>query len=138
MTLGVIGGSGFYQMPGLERVEQIELKTPFGAPSDPYYRGKLGEIEVVFLARHGRGHRILPSEMNYRANIYGMKQLGVEHLVSVSTAGSMKEEIKPGDSGGARSVHRPYLQTARDLFRQRHRRARLAGRSRVRRSERAR
>ena len=95
--LGVIGGSGFYQMPGLERVEQVELDTPFGKPSDPYYRGKLGDLEVVFLARHGRGHRILPSELNYRANLFGMKQLGVEHLVSVSTAGSMREEIKPGD-----------------------------------------
>ena len=96
-TLGIIGGSGFYQMPGLERLEQLELKTPFGAPSDPYYRGRIGDTQVVFLARHGRGHRLLPSEVNFRANIFGMKQLGVERLVSVSTAGSMKEEIKPGD-----------------------------------------
>jgi len=95
--LGVIGGSGFYQMPGLELVEQIELTTPFGAPSDAYYRGRMGETEVVFLARHGRGHRILPSELNYRANLYGMKVLGVNRLVSVSTAGSMKEAIAPGD-----------------------------------------
>lgn len=95
--LGIIGGSGFYQMPGLDKVEQVELDTPFGKPSDPYYRGRLGDLEVVFLARHGRGHRILPSELNYRANLFGMKQLGVEHLVSVSTAGSMREEIKPGD-----------------------------------------
>ncbi len=96
-TLGIIGGSGFYQMAGIERVEQLELKTPFGAPSDPYYRGRIGETEVVFLARHGRGHRLMPSEINYRANIFGMKQLGVERLVSVSTAGSMKDDIKPGD-----------------------------------------
>jgi 5'-methylthioadenosine phosphorylase len=95
--LGIIGGSGFYQMPGLELVEQIELTTPFGAPSDAYYRGRLGEAEVVFLSRHGRGHRILPSELNYRANIYGMKLLGVGRLISVSTAGSMKETIAPGD-----------------------------------------
>jgi 5'-methylthioadenosine phosphorylase len=95
--LGIIGGSGFYQMPGLDKVEQVELDTPFGKPSDPYYRGRLGDLEVVFLARHGRGHRILPSELNYRANLFGMKQLGVEHLVSVSTAGSMKEHIAPGD-----------------------------------------
>ena len=95
--LGIIGGSGFYQVPGLERVEQLELKTPFGVPSDPYYRGRIGDTQVVFLARHGRGHRLLPSEINFRANIFGMKQLGVERLVSVSTAGSMKEEIKPGD-----------------------------------------
>src|SRR5215469_16460141 len=95
--LGVIGGSGFYQIEGLERVEQVELTTPFGPPSDAYYRGFLGDTEVIFLSRHGRGHRILPSELNYRANIYGMKELGVEHLVSVSTAGSMKEHIAPGD-----------------------------------------
>jgi 5'-methylthioadenosine phosphorylase len=78
-------------------VEQLELTTPFGAPSDNYYRGRLGETDVVFLARHGRGHRILPSELNYRANVYGMKLLGVQRLVSVSTAGSMKETIAPGD-----------------------------------------
>jgi 5'-methylthioadenosine phosphorylase len=96
-VLGVIGGSGFYQMSGLEMVERIELDTPFGKPSDCYYRGQMGEVEVVFLSRHGQGHRMMPSELNYRANIYGMKRLGVEHLVSVSTAGSMKEEIAPGD-----------------------------------------
>ena len=95
--LGVIGGSGFYQIEGLEAVARVELTTPFGAPSDAYYRGRLGASEVVFLSRHGQGHRILPSELNYRANIYGMKQLGVEYLVSVSTAGSMKEHIAPGD-----------------------------------------
>src|SRR5215471_4598253 len=96
-VLGVIGGSGFYQMDGLEKVEKVELTTPFGPPSDAYYRGHLGDIEVIFLSRHGGGHRILPSELNYRANIYGMKQLGAEYLVSVSTAGSMKEHIAPGD-----------------------------------------
>jgi 5'-methylthioadenosine phosphorylase len=96
-VLGVIGGSGFYQIDGLEAVEPIELTTPFGTPSDVYYRGRLDDIDVIFLSRHGRGHRILPSELNYRANIYGMKHLGVEHLVSVSTAGSMKEHIAPGD-----------------------------------------
>jgi 5'-methylthioadenosine phosphorylase len=96
-VLGVIGGSGFYQIDGLELVEKVAVTTPFGAPSDVYYRGHLGDTEVIFLSRHGRGHRILPSELNYRANIYGMKQLGVKHLVSVSTAGSMKEHIAPGD-----------------------------------------
>src|SRR5271163_5315580 len=96
-VLGVIGGSGFYQMKGLTAVEQVELTTPFGRPSDPFFRGKLGECDVVFLSRHGRGHRLMPSELNFRANIYGMKQLGVDHLVSVSTAGSMKEEVRPGD-----------------------------------------
>jgi 5'-methylthioadenosine phosphorylase len=96
-TIGVIGGSGFYNLPGLERVEQIELDTPFGKPSDPYFRGRLGEVEAVFLARHGKGHRILPSEINYRANIFGMKQLGAEYLVSISTAGSLRDEIHPGE-----------------------------------------
>lgn len=95
--LGVIGGSGFYQMKGLEGIEQIELDTPFGRPSDPYFRGRLGEVEVIFLARHGRGHRLLPSEINYRANIYGLKQLGAEYLVSISSAGSMREDLAPGD-----------------------------------------
>jgi 5'-methylthioadenosine phosphorylase len=95
--LGVIGGSGFYQIEGLEAVEQIELTTPFGPPSDAYYRGHLGATEVIFLSRHGRGHRLLPSELNYRANIYGMKQLAVDYLISVSTAGSMREHIAPGD-----------------------------------------
>ena len=96
-VLGVIGGSGFYQMKGLDKVELMELETPFGRPSDPFYQGRIGEVEVVFLSRHGRGHRILPSEINFRANVFGMKQLGVTHLVSVSTAGSLKEEIHPGE-----------------------------------------
>jgi 5'-methylthioadenosine phosphorylase len=95
--LGVIGGSGFYQMKGLDKVEPRELETPFGRPSDPFYQGRIGDTEVVFLARHGRGHRLLPSEINFRANVFGMKQLGVTHLVSVSTAGSLKEEIHPGE-----------------------------------------
>jgi 5'-methylthioadenosine phosphorylase len=91
-VLGVIGGSGFYQIQELEQVEQIELDTPFGAPSDSYFRGILNGITVVFLSRHGRGHRIMPSEINYRANIHGMKQLGVQQLVSISAAGSMRED----------------------------------------------
>jgi 5'-methylthioadenosine phosphorylase len=96
-VLGVIGGSGFYQMKGLDKVELMELETPFGRPSDPFYQGRIGDIEVVFLSRHGRGHRLLPSEINFRANVFGMKQLGVTHLVSVSAAGSLKEEIHPGE-----------------------------------------
>jgi 5'-methylthioadenosine phosphorylase len=96
-VLGVIGGSGFYQMNDLDKVEMMELETPFGRPSDPFYQGRIGNVEVVFLSRHGRGHRILPSEINFRANVFGMKQLGVTHLVSVSTAGSLKEEIRPGE-----------------------------------------
>jgi 5'-methylthioadenosine phosphorylase len=96
-VIGVIGGSGFYTMSGLEGLEQVDLDTPFGAPSDTFYGGRLGGVRVVFLARHGRGHRLLPSEINFRANIYGMKQLGVDHLVSVSSAGSMREDLHPGD-----------------------------------------
>lgn len=96
-TIGVIGGSGFYQMPGLEDIEQIAIDTPFGMPSDPFFRGHIGDTEVIFLARHGKGHRLLPSEINFRANIFGMKTLGAQYLVSVSTAGSLKENIKPGE-----------------------------------------
>jgi len=96
-VLGVIGGSGFYQMKGIGGIEEIDVLTPFGRPSDPFFRGTIGECEVVFLSRHGRGHRLMPSEINFRANIYGLKKLGVDHLVSVSTAGSMREELKPGD-----------------------------------------
>lgn len=96
-VLGVIGGSGFYQMKGLEGVEQVELDTPFGRPSDPFVRGKIGETDLVFLSRHGRGHRLMPTEINFRANVFGMKQLGVDHLISVSTAGSLREELHPGD-----------------------------------------
>src|ERR1700757_4723258 len=84
-------------MPGFEAQQEVRLATPFGEPSDPYVVGTLEGVEVAFLARHGKGHRILPSELNYRANIYGMKMLGVDYLLSVSTAGSMKEAIKPGD-----------------------------------------
>src|ERR1700691_1171607 len=95
--LSVIVVSVFDQRKGLDKVELMELETPFGRPSDPFYQGRIDDIEVVFLSRHGRGHRLLPSEINFRANIFGMKQLGVTHLVSVSTAGSLKEEIHPGE-----------------------------------------
>ena len=96
MTLGVIGGSGLYQMDGIENGEWVSLETPFGAPSDEYFVGELDGLRVVFLPRHGRGHRILPSELNFRANIYGMKKLGVRRLVAVSAVGSLKQEIAPG------------------------------------------
>jgi 5'-methylthioadenosine phosphorylase len=95
-VLGVIGGSGLYEMEGLERVEQVTLETPFGDPSDSFITGVLDGVRMVFLPRHGRGHRFLPSEVNYRANIYGMKKLGVSRLISVSAVGSMREEIAPG------------------------------------------
>jgi 5'-methylthioadenosine phosphorylase len=93
--IGIIGGSGLYAMPGLSGVRELRQDTPFGDPSDVYVLGTLEGRKVAFLARHGRGHRILPTELNFRANIYGFKQLGVERIVSVSAVGSLKEEHKP-------------------------------------------
>ncbi len=93
--IGIIGGSGLYSMPGLTETREIAQQTPFGAPSDAYVLGTLEGKKVAFLARHGRGHLHLPGELNFRANIYGFKQLGVERLVSVSAVGSLKEEHKP-------------------------------------------
>ena len=95
--IGIIGGSGLYSMPGLTDVREVAQQTPFGEPADPYVLGTLEGKKVAFLARHGRGHRLLPSELNFRANIYGFKQLGVERIVSVSAVGSLKEEHKPLD-----------------------------------------
>jgi 5'-methylthioadenosine phosphorylase len=95
--IGIIGGSGLYSMPGLTKVKKVSVKTPFGAPSDPYVCGMLEGRKVAFLARHGVGHRILPSELNFRANIHGFKQLGVERILSVSAVGSLKEKHKPLD-----------------------------------------
>jgi 5'-methylthioadenosine phosphorylase len=95
--IGIIGGSGLYSMPGLADVREVPQSTPFGEPSDPYVLGNLEGRRVAFLARHGRGHRILPSELNFRANIYGFKQLGVERIISLSAVGSLKEEHKPLD-----------------------------------------
>lgn len=94
--IGMIGGSGLYEMEQLELLERVQLDTPFGKPSDEFVVGRLSGREVVFLARHGKGHRILPSEINYRANIWGMKKLGVGQILSVSAVGSLKDEIEPG------------------------------------------
>ena len=110
--IGVLGGSGLYAMDELEVIEERRLSTPFGDPSDPYVLGRLDGVPVVFLARHGRGHRKMPSELNYRANIYGFKLLGVEHLVSVSAVGSMKLAYEPThivvvDQFYDRTRHRP-------------------------------
>jgi len=96
-TLGIIGGSGLYSMSGLTETREIRLKTPFGDPSDVIVLGALEGKRVAFLARHGRGHRILPGEINYRANIYAMKLLGVERIISVSAVGSLQEDLKPGE-----------------------------------------
>jgi len=96
MKIGIIGGSGLYEMEGLTRLEEHRLSTPFGEPSDAFLAGVLHGREVVFLPRHGKGHRFLPSEIPFRANVWGMKKLGVTHLLSVSAVGSLREEIKPG------------------------------------------
>jgi 5'-methylthioadenosine phosphorylase len=96
-SIGIIGGSGLYSMPGFEAQEEVTLSTPFGEPSDAYIVGELEGKRVAFLARHSRGHRITPSELNFRANIYGMKMLGVERIVSLSAVGSLKEEHAPLD-----------------------------------------
>ncbi|MGC3974641.1 MAG: S-methyl-5'-thioadenosine phosphorylase [Nitrospira sp.] len=95
-AVGIIGGSGLYQVEGLEQVREIRLRTPFGAPSDAIVVGVLGGMGVAFLSRHGRGHRINPSTINYRANIYALKSLGVTQVISISAVGSMKESIEPG------------------------------------------
>lgn len=95
--IGIIGGSGLYGMPGLTDVREEKIETPFGDPSEVFVLGKLEGREVAFLARHGKGHRILPTELNFRANIYAMKKLGVTSILSVSAVGSLKEEHKPTD-----------------------------------------
>jgi 5'-methylthioadenosine phosphorylase len=97
IEIGVIGGSGLYRMEGLTVREERRLETPFGEPSDVFVLGELEGRRVGFLSRHGRGHRLLPTEINYRANVYGMKLLGVERIVSVSAVGSMKEAYRPTD-----------------------------------------
>jgi 5'-methylthioadenosine phosphorylase len=93
--IGIIGGSGLYEMEGLEDIRWVKVRTPFGDPSDAYCTGRFGGRRVIFLPRHGRGHRLMPSELNYRANIYGMKKLGAQALLSISAVGSMKEDIHP-------------------------------------------
>ncbi len=95
VEIGIIGGSGLYSMPGLSHTQEIKLETPFGEPSDAYVAGTLEGRKVAFLARHGRGHRFLPSELNFRANIYGFKQLGVQRIISMSAVGSLQQEHAP-------------------------------------------
>jgi 5'-methylthioadenosine phosphorylase len=95
--IGIIGGSGLYSMPGFEAQDELNITTPFGSPSDNYVVGTLGGRNVAFLARHGRGHRVSPSELNFRANIYGMKSLGVERIISLSAVGSLQEQHRPQD-----------------------------------------
>ena len=112
LVVGVIGGSGLYEIDGLTDIEETTLSTPFGAPSDAYITGRLGDVRMVFLPRHGRGHKVSPSEINYRANIWGMRKLGVSRILSVSAVGSMREDIVPGefvviDQFFDRTRHRP-------------------------------
>jgi len=95
-VIGVIGGSGVYQMAALENAERVEVKTPWGAPSDALIRGRLGGVETVFLARHGAGHRLTPGDINYRANIDALKRAGVTDVISLSACGSFREELSPG------------------------------------------
>jgi 5'-methylthioadenosine phosphorylase len=96
-SVGIIGGSGLYDIEGMEQIREIRVRTPFGRPSDAVMTGTLGGISVAFLSRHGRGHRVNPTAINYRANLYALKSLGVQRVISVSAVGSMKEAIKPGD-----------------------------------------
>jgi 5'-methylthioadenosine phosphorylase len=96
-TLGIIGGSGLYELEGLTDVEPVTLSTPFGSPSDAVVRGRMAGVTLLFLPRHGRGHRIPPHRINYRANVFALKALGAEQLVSVSAVGSLREEIHPGE-----------------------------------------
>jgi 5'-methylthioadenosine phosphorylase len=95
--VGVIGGSGLYKMTGLEDIEEINVHTPFGEPSDAVVVGTLEGTRVAFVARHGRGHRLTPTEVNYRANIFALKQLGVERVIAVSACGSLREQLRPGE-----------------------------------------
>ena len=94
--LGVIGGSGLYELPGIRDVRPVRVTTPFGDPSDTLVRGRLGDVEVVFLPRHGVGHRLLPSEVPFRANVFALRQLGVEFLLSIGAVGSLREQLVPG------------------------------------------
>lgn len=97
IDLGIIGGSGLYDIEGITNLKEVKVQTPFGEPSDAFMVGELQGKRIAFLPRHGRGHRIMPSEINFRANIYGFKQLGAERIVSISAVGSMKEHLKPGE-----------------------------------------
>ena len=97
VEVGILGGTGLYEIEGIEDLQEYRLRTPLGDPSDAYIVGRLEGRRVAFLSRHGRGHRLLPMEINYRANVYGFKMLGVERIISVNSVGSLREEIKPRD-----------------------------------------
>lgn len=95
--IGIIGGSGLYNIDGMRNIKKVVIKTPFGKPSDAFVTGRLEGLDVVFLARHGQGHRLMPSELNYCANIWGMKSLGVDRIISVSACGSLRKDVRPLD-----------------------------------------
>ena len=97
MKLGIIGGTGLYELVGLRDAKTVDMETPFGRPSEPYVHGMLGSTELYFLPRHGHGHHILPSELNHRANIFGFKELGVERVIAISAVGSLREDLRPRD-----------------------------------------
>lgn len=97
MKVGVIGGSGLYDIDGMEDVREVQVETPFGAPSDRFMHGRIAGVELFFLPRHGRGHRLLPHELNHRANLFAFKKLGVSRILSVSAVGSFREKLAPGD-----------------------------------------
>lgn len=97
MNIGILGGTGLYELPGMQAKDAVSVDTPFGPPSDPVRRGRFGGHDLFFLPRHGEGHRILPSEINHRANIFAMKALGVERIVSISAVGSLREDLHPRD-----------------------------------------
>jgi 5'-methylthioadenosine phosphorylase len=96
-SIGILGGTGLYEIDGFKNRRLVRVRTPFGEPSDPYIVGSLGGRRVAFLARHGKGHRLLPAEVNYRANIFGFKKLGIERIISVNSVGSLRERIRPRD-----------------------------------------
>ena len=127
--IGIIGGSGLYHIEGFTNQKWVKVKTPFGAPSDDFLTGKLAGRDVVFLPRHGRGHRVMPSELNHRANIWAMKKLGVAWIISASAVGSLQAKYKPCDLVLPRPIPRSHQARFRaHLFRTRHRRAhRLRG-----------
>ena len=126
-VIGIVGGTGLYELDGLTDQKWQRVDSPFGAPSDELLFGRLGEHQVVFLPRHGRGHRIPPHEINFRANIDALKRAGVTQVISVSAVGSLRDDLPPGTFVRRRSVHRSHAAQAEDVLRHRPRRARLDG-----------
>jgi 5'-methylthioadenosine phosphorylase len=117
-VLGIVGGSGVYDIE-MDNARWERVDSPWGEPSDEVRRGEIGGLPVVFLPRHGRGHRVSPIHINYRANIDALKRCGVTDLISVSACGSFREELAPGDVRHHRPVHRPHLRPREELFRNR-------------------